>query len=123
MVEAQDSIIKIKTAIVLTGMLHEAKKRGSSHSRIANNPDYIINSIGKISLETGLRKNTISDLLNGKKATKLTTLLPILTALDKTLIDFGKHFEKISDSDIQSFKEQHKLLGSSAKIPIKKPKK
>lgn len=105
MVEAQDSIIKIKTAIVLTGMLNEAKKKGSSHSRIANNPDHIINSIGKIALETGLRKNTVSDLLNGKKTTKLTTLLSILIALDKTLIDFGKHFEKITDSDIQKFKE------------------
>lgn len=123
MVEAQDSIIKIKTAIVLTGMLNEAKKKGSSHSRIANNPDHIINSIGKISLESGLRKNTISDLLNGKKATKLTTLLLILTALDKTLIDFSRHFEKISDSDIQIFKEQNKSFRSSTKVSIKKNKK
>lgn len=120
MVEAQDSIIKIKTAIVLTGMLNEAKKKGSSHSRIANNPDHIINSIGKISLESGLRKNTISDLLNGKKATKLTTLLLVLTALDKTLVDFSRHFEKISDSDIQKFKELNSPRSDSSKIGKRK---
>ncbi len=123
MVDTPQSIIITKTAIVLNSMLDEAKKKGSSHSRISNNPNHIINSIGKIALETGLRKNTVSDLLNGKKGTKLTTLIPILMALDKTIADFGKLFEKITDSDIQSFKEQHKLLGSSAKIPIKKPKK
>lgn len=123
MVEAQDSLITIKTAIVLKGMLEEAKKKGSSHSRISNNPNHVINSIGKIALETGLRKNTVSDLVNAKKATKLTTLVSILKALDKTLIDFSKQFEKITDSDIQKFKEQHKLLESSTKSSNKKPKK
>ena len=123
MIEAQDSLITIKTAIVLKSMLDEAKKRGSSHSRISNNPNHIINSIGKIALETGLRKNTVSDLVNGKKATKLTTLISILNALGKTLIDFSKHFEKITDSDIQNFKEQHKLLEPSKKASIKKFKK
>jgi transcriptional regulator with XRE-family HTH domain len=123
MVDTPESIIITKTAIVLNSMLDEAKKKGSSHSRISNNPNHIINSIGKIALETGLRKNTVSDLLNGKKGTKLTTLIPILMALDKTIADFGKLFEKITDSDIQSFKEQHSLVKSSFRSKKNKLKK
>ncbi len=120
MIETQDSIIIIKTSIVLSSMLDEAKKKGSSHSRIANNPNHVINSIGKIALETGLRKNTVSDLVNGKKATKLTTLLSVLTALDKSLIDFAKHFDKITDSDIQKFKELKTKSASKANNTKKK---
>lgn len=114
MVDPQEIKVVLKTAVALSKMLDEAKSKGSSHSRIANNPDHLINSIGKIALETGLRKNTVSDIINAKKATKITTLVLILSALGRTLIDFGKYFEKITDSDIQKFKEQ-KNKGSRSK--------
>ena len=122
MVDSQDSSVIIRSAIALTKILEEAKAKGSSHSRIANNPDHIINSIGKIALETGLRKNTVSDIFNGKKATKITTLVLILDALNKTIVDFGKYFEKVTDSDIQKFKERSNLKkpASLAKKKIKK---
>lgn len=113
MVDAQDSKITLKTAIALSKILEEAKAKGSSHSRIANNPDHLINSIGKIALETGLRKNTVSDIFNANKATKITTLVLILEALNKTIVDFGKYFEKVTDSDIQKFKEQSSLKKST----------
>jgi transcriptional regulator with XRE-family HTH domain len=118
MVDTQESNALYKTAIALSRLLDEAKAKGSSHSRIVNNPDHIINSIGKISLETGLRKNTISDIINAKKAPKITTLVLILDALGKSIIDFGKQYEKLTDSDIQKFKER-----SNLKKPVAAAKK
>lgn len=119
MVDSQESKVTIKTAIALSKMLEEAKAKGSSHSRIANNPDHIINSIGKIALETGLRKNTVSDIFNARKATKITTLVLILEALNKTIADFGKFFEKVTDSEIQKFKERSNLKKPAAAVKKK----
>lgn len=103
----------IKTAIVLTRFLKEAKERGSSHARIANNKEYLINSFGKIALETGLKIHTVSDMFKAKRSARIPTLVLVVDSLGKSMADFGKAYDKITDSDIQSFKEQHSLVKSS----------
>gem|GEM_PF-5566348 len=90
-------------------MLIESQQKGSKHARIADRKIEDHNSLGKISVETGITKSTLSHVFNGKSGTKLITLLPILIAFNKSLVDFSKRFEKITDSDIQKFKELHRL--------------
>lgn len=117
MVNASE-LIKIKTAIVLNEMLAEAQSRGTKYARINDRKIEIHNSIGKISVETGITKTGIAAILNAKNAAKITTLLPILTTLNKSLTDFSKRFDKITDSDIQKFKERI----SAKQHPPAKPK-
>lgn len=105
---SNQNIIAIKTAIVLNEMLIESQQKGSKHARIADRKIEDHNSLGKISVETGITKSTLSHVFNGKSGTKLITLLPILIAFNKSLVDFSKRFEKITDSDIQRFKELHR---------------
>lgn len=102
-------IIAIKTAIVLNEILTESQRKGSKHARIADRKIEDHNSLGKISVETGITKSTLSHVFNGKSGTKLNTLLPILSAFNKTLTDFAKRYEKITDSDIQKFKDRLNL--------------
>ncbi len=109
MVDNQETLVLVRTAIVLTKFLDEAKTKGSSHERIANNPDYPINSFGKIALEAGIRKHTVADVFNGKRSARIPTLAIILEALNKTMSDFGKAYDRVTDSDIQKFKERSNL--------------
>ncbi len=121
MVDTQETLVLFRTAIVLTKFLDEAKAKGSSHTRISNNPDYFINSFGKIALEAGIRKHTVADILNGKRSARIPTLAIILEALGKTMSDFGKVYDRISDSDIQKFKERSqpkKSVAPKKKKPV-----
>jgi transcriptional regulator with XRE-family HTH domain len=118
MVDTQETLVLIRTAVVLTKFLDDAKAKGSSHERIVNNPDYLINSFGKIALEAGIRKHTVADILNGKRSARIPTLAIILEALNKTMADFGKSYDRVTDSDIQKFKERSNLKKTAA--PAKK---
>lgn len=111
--DTQETLVLIRTAVVLTKFLDEAKGKGSSHARISNNPDYEINSFGKIALEAGIRKHTVADVLNAKRSARIPTLAIILEALNKTMTDFGKAYDRVTDSDIQKFKEQSSLKKST----------
>ncbi len=111
--DTQETLVLIRTAVVLTKFLDEAKGKGSSHARISNNPDYEINSFGKIALEAGIRKHTVADVFNAKRSARIPTLAIILEALNKTMADFGKAYDRVTDSDIQKFKEQSNLKKSS----------
>jgi transcriptional regulator with XRE-family HTH domain len=121
MVDTQN-VLKIKTAIVLGEMLAEAQAKGSINARIADKKIAIHNSLGKISVETGITKSALSDIFSGKSGTKINTLVPILSALNKSFVDFAKRFEKVTDSDIQKFKERSNLKKpvAVAKKKIKK---
>lgn len=118
MVENPEIEVLIKTAIVLNKFLKEAKDKGSSHSRIANNKDYLINSFGKIALETGLKIHTVSDIFRAKRSARIPTLVLVIDSLGKSMTEFGKAYEKISDSDIQKFKE----LNNNGELLRKKTK-
>lgn len=59
-------------------------------------------------------------MFSAKTGTKINTLIPVLSALNKSLSDFAKRFEKVSDSDIQKFKEQSNLKKPAAKKKTKK---
>ncbi len=117
---SNQNIIAIKTAIVLNEMLIESQQKGSKHARIADRKIEDHNSLGKISVETGITKSTLSHVFNGKSGTKLITLLPILKAFNKSLIDFAKRYEKITDSDIQKFKELNSPRSDSSKTGKRK---
>lgn len=105
MVDTKD-LLKIKTAIVLGEMLAELQAKGSANARITDRKIAIHNSLGKISVETGITKSSLSEVFAGKSGTKINTLVPILVAMNKTLTDFAKRFDKLTDSDIQHFKDQ-----------------
>ncbi len=113
MVETPEIQALLKTAIVLTNFLNEAKENGSSHARIANNKEYLINSLGKIALETGLKIHTVSDMFKAKRSARIPTLILVIDSLGKSMTDFGKAYDKISDSDIQKFKEQQKKVSAT----------
>lgn len=119
MVESQEMESITRTAVVLTKFLDEAKSKGSSHARISNNTDYLINSIRKIALEAELQVNTVADAFNGKRSARIPTIALILKAMNKTMTDFGKAYDKVSDSDIQKFKERSTQKKSS---PVVKKK-
>ena len=119
MVDTRD-LSKIKTAIVLNEMLAELQLKGSVNARITDRKIAIHNSLGKISVETGVTKSTLSGIFAGKSGTKINTIIPILAALNKSFVDFAKRFEKISDSDIQKFKERSTPTRSAPKKRSKK---
>lgn len=110
----------LKTAIVLNKFLKEVKEKGSSHSRIGNNKDYLINSFGKIALETGLKIHTVSDMFRAKRSARIPTLVLVVESLGKSMADFGKAYDKITDSDIQKFKELQSKNSSKTKTAKKK---
>ncbi len=114
MVDTQEMESIIRTAIVLTKFLDDAKTKGSSHARISNNTDYLINSIRKIALEAELQVNTVADVFNGKRSARIPTIALVLKALNKTMADFGKAYDRVSDSDIQKFKERSNLKKPAA---------
>ena len=118
--ETLETLVLLRTAIALTKFLEEAKEKGSSHARISNNTDYLINSFGKIALETGLKKNTVGDIFNGRRSAKIPTIAIILDAMNKSMADFGKVYDRVTDSDIQKFKERSipKKFATSAKKKI-----
>jgi hypothetical protein len=104
MISEQD-VIKLKTAIVLNEMLKEAQSVGNKNARINDRKIEIVNSFGKLSAETGITKSNLLSMFSGKTGTKITSLLPVLSAFNRSIIDFAKRYEKITDSDIQKFKE------------------
>lgn len=122
MISEQD-VIKLKTAIVLTDLLKEAQIVGNKNARFTDKKIQTVNSFGKLSAETGITKSNLISMFSGKTGTKMTSLIIVLSAFNKNILDFAKRYEKISYSDIQKFKEQHKLLESSTKSSNKKPKK
>lgn len=109
MVDTKEMESIIRTAVVLTKFLDDAKAKGSSHARISNNTDYLINSIRKIALEAELQVNTVADVFNGKRSARIPTVALILQALNKTMTEFGKSYDRVTDSDIQKFKERSNL--------------
>jgi hypothetical protein len=117
MVNEQD-VIKIKTAIVLNDMLVDAQSSGNKNARITDRKIENVNSFGKLSAETGTTKSNLLSMFSGKTGTKINTLIPVLSALNKTLTDFAKRFDKITDFDIQKFKEQSSQKKSTT--PVKK---
>jgi hypothetical protein len=121
MIKEQD-LIKIKTAIVLNGMLADAQSIGNKNARITDRKIEVVNSFGKLSAETGITKGNLLSMFSGKTGTKINTLIPVLAALNKTIGDFAKRYEKLTDSDIQKFKERSNLKkpASAAKKKIKK---
>ena len=101
----EHDVIKLKTAIVLNEMLKEAQSVGNKNARFTDKKIDIVNSFGKLSAETGITKSNLLSMFAGKTGTKMTSLIPVLSAFNKGLVDFAKRYEKISDSDIQKFKE------------------
>ncbi len=106
MVENHESNTLVKTSVTLNKFLEEAKTKGSSHARISNNKEYHVNSIRKIALEAELEVNTVASIFNGKRVAKFPTLLLIIQALGKSLTEFARAFDRVTDSDIQKFKER-----------------
>lgn len=114
----EQDVIKLKTAIVLNEMLKEAQSAGNKNARFTDKKIEIVNSFGKLSAETGITKSNLLSMFSGKTGTKITSLLPVLSAFNRSIIDFAKRYEKITDSDIQKFKELRSPVS-----PVKKRQK
>lgn len=119
MISDQD-VIKFKTAIVLNEMLKEAQSVGNKNARINDRKIEIVNSFGKLSTETGITKSNLLSMFSGKTGTKITSLLLVLSAFNKSLIDFAKRYEKITDSDINKFKELRNPNPQRTRTPRRK---
>ncbi len=117
MISEQD-VIKLKTAIVLTDLLKEAQIVGNKNARFTDKKIQTVNSFGKLSAETGITKSNLISMFSGKTGTKMTSLIIVLSAFNKNILDFAKRYEKISYSDIQKFKE----LNNNGELLRKKTK-
>lgn len=120
MISEQD-VIKLKTAIVLNELLKEAQSAGNKNARFTDKKIEIVTSFGKLSAETGITKSNLLSMFAGKTGTKIISLIPVLSAFNKTLTDFAKRYDKITDSDIRKFKELQEPVNN--KNVKKKPNK
>jgi transcriptional regulator with XRE-family HTH domain len=88
----------------------------------------IIDSYGKLEINSGLRKATLIDFASGKSNPSGTTIAAILDALEMSLSEFGAYYDKITDKDIVEYKKEveaarkERVLNSRAKIIDKKGK-
>ncbi|NCI51327.1 helix-turn-helix transcriptional regulator [Sediminibacterium roseum] len=120
MVGTESKLIGLKVAIALSKLLHDAKGKGTAYARITDKKIEHNNSLGKISVDTGITKSGLSQIFNGKTHPKIGTVMLILQSLNKSLADLSKVIDKITDSDIQKFKEQSTTKKSA---PAKKKTK
>lgn len=84
--------IKIKVAACLQKLMSSADKELSARS------------YNKIAIISDLRKATVSDTFNAKTIPSTLTLILILDAMEKSLSDFSKVYETITDSELLAFK-------------------
>ena len=97
----QAELIQLRFGLTLKLILDENK------SKATDNPKKdIIDSYGKLEISSGLRKATLIDFVSGKSNPSGTTIAAILDALEITLTDFGKQYDRITENDVLEYKKE-----------------
>ena len=96
----EEDINKIKIILSLKKLLEKGR---SLQKEVIDNK--IIFSYHGVASNALLRKATINDTLNGKTSPKASTLISIVEAMNFTMKDFGDQYDKITEKDIEEFKE------------------
>lgn len=91
MKEELENIIKIRIAIALRQLL---TKKGVAVE---------VNSYNDIAIAADLRKATVTDAFNANKASKGITLFLIIKAMGYSIVEFGKIYDSIIDSEVTQF--------------------
>lgn len=112
MISTDARIIKGKISIFIQSKIaeHASKKRACEDKGIAV-PKGLNFEDQELAFNTGLRKATISDILNCKSLIKLPTLIEILNSFNMTLSEFINSYEQISDEEaISHYKKVRGLI-------------
>ena len=112
MATEETTYIKARYGIALKILLEKNKKLKKSNDRKGIESKGFDYSYDGISSSTGLRKATISYIMNGKSDIKATTLSAILLALNFSFTQFARIIDKITDDDIVVYLEQSKYKKS-----------
>lgn len=75
----------------------------------------IIDSFGKLEIESEITKSTLVNLVKGRINGASTTWTAILIALDMSLTEFAKVYDSISVAELQKHKEDSKPLAVKRK--------
>jgi transcriptional regulator with XRE-family HTH domain len=100
-----EELIRYKYALAFYKLLLENKKKGIEIRERGKEDLLLAETIGDISNSSELRKATISDILSGLSNPKATTIEALLEALGKTYLEFAKHIDNFSDSEISEYKK------------------
>ncbi|WP_018629974.1 helix-turn-helix domain-containing protein [Niabella aurantiaca] len=93
--------IKCRYALALRKLISK-NKAANRHLHPSSFPG-IDDSYDKLSSSTGLRKATISDIINAKSEMKTYTLYRVLHALGYNLTQFGKIFDAITEAELHEY--------------------
>jgi transcriptional regulator with XRE-family HTH domain len=97
----QAELIQLRFGLTLKLILDENK------SKTIDNPKKdIIDSYGKLEINSGLRKATLIDFAAGKSNPSGTTIAAILDALEMSLSEFGMVYDKITEKEILEYKKE-----------------
>ncbi len=100
---SKQDVVKAKFAITLNTLIERNKKKREKNNRKGEESIGLDDSLGKISSSTGLRKATLSDIINLKSELKGFTLYLILSSLKSTFTEFGRIYDKVSDDSAHSY--------------------
>ena len=106
MLKDQQDIINIKIVITLRILLN--KNKDLSISKKEKIQKDIPQSYSDIASKAAIRKATVTNAFNVDGSSLSTTLLKIIFALGYTLVDFGKVYDTITESDVIDFLSEKK---------------
>ncbi len=97
----EEKYIKIKFGLAFSKLLAD-NKRDKENNLENGIVDMELNyTLGKISIDTGLRVATLSDIFSGKSNPKAVTIVMILISLGKTLSDLASYYDSLTENEIK----------------------
>lgn len=107
-----DEAIRLRYRVKIALALQELKRMNADHNRKNNlsepDADYKNSSYEKIATEIDVRSATVSDLFNFKDDAKISTLVATIYGMNRTMTEFGKVFDKVTEQQITQFLEKKK---------------
>jgi len=98
--------VKYKYALALKKLQEKNKIQKKKNDRKGIVDNSFDHSYGAISSSTGLRAATISNIITGSAEIKTFTLYLILSSLNVSYSQFGKVFDKLTETEVINYKNQ-----------------
>jgi len=103
MYKESEKIIMLKVAIALRLLI----RRNKTYVDVNAEKDDLVNSYEKIAANSSadIRKATVTNAFSGNKKSTIVTVILIVESMGFKMKDFADQFDKITEKDIQDFKE------------------
>lgn len=103
MYKESEKIIMLKVAITLRLLL----SRNKNYADLNIEKDDLVNSYEKIAANSSadIRKATVTNAFSGTKKSTMVTIILIVESMGFNMKDFGDQYDKITEKDIEEFKE------------------